>query len=421
MATALSSPGPAARRALALAQHLRDRASRDAAVAAAAEARLGELAPTAGELVALLSDRNPFVRSGAAWWLRQTAELPADAVDALRTAAHDPNPHVVQAALGTCGVRRAAAARDDARACLNDANPAVVHSAIFALGRLGPSEEGAHLVRFLHSSEPHLEMAAVVALTNLRYAPAAADVIARLEACRGQARRARAHFDLPRRHVQALVALQARQAVPLLVRLACDEVGLRGLAVQALIDLKAAEAAPALVPLLRQLQGSAHEEKLCCALLYLMTSVDYRFAMAEVRAFLGHRLPGVRCAALKAVARWGDGEALEAVRQMAREDASAFVRPAAVAALGELLGEAAVDEMAALTEDSNSLVRSAAAEVLRRAGGGPMAQEVVAGPAALPAALRAQAAAARAFLEAWRAAATGELAEALGAVLIALE
>ena len=157
--------------------------------------------------------------------------------------------------------------------------------------------------------------------------------------------------------------MRARRSA-LLVRIAQDEIGLRGMAVQALIDLRAEEAAPALLPLLNRLRDSAHEEKLCCSLLFLMTAVDYRFAMPDVRAFLGHRLAGVRCAALKAVARWQDGEAVETVRQMAREDGSAFVRPAAVTALADLLGAEALPDLETLAADANSLVRGAVAEAL---------------------------------------------------------
>src|SRR5205823_2208398 len=94
------------------------------------------------------------------------------------------------------------------------------------------------------------------------------------------------------------------------------EVGVRGMAVQALIDLRAEAAAPALLPLLSKLFECQHEERLIHGLLYLMTVVEYRFAQAEVRRFLGHRVPGVRCSALKAVARWQDVAAVEQVRAM---------------------------------------------------------------------------------------------------------
>jgi HEAT repeat protein len=350
---------------LQVAQSLSEVSARDVGASSAAAARLNELAPTAAELTPLLCDANPFIRSGAAWWARNlSGVLPADLIDALRAAVYDRNAHVVQAALGTLGVLRLAAAANDVRDRLDDADPGVVHSAVFALGRIGPSEEGAHLLRFIGSPLAHLELAAVASLAHLRYAPAAGPIMARLEACQGGVRRARAHFELPRRCMNALVALQAREAVPLLVRIAHDEVGLRGMAVQALIDLRAEEAAPALLGMLNRLLGSVHEEKLCCSLLFLMTAVNYRFAMPDVRAFLAHRQPGVRCAALKAAARWRDREAAPAVRDLALQDPSAFVRPVATAALVELLGEQALPDLEALAGDTNSLVRAAVAEGL---------------------------------------------------------
>src|SRR3954451_17683432 len=103
-----SSP---ARRILLIAQHLRELSSREIELKTEAARRLTEQAPTAGELTVLMSDRNPFVRSGAAWWLRNYAgDVPSDAVSALRAAIYDPNAHVVQAALGTAGVLRLEAA-----------------------------------------------------------------------------------------------------------------------------------------------------------------------------------------------------------------------------------------------------------------------------------------------------------------------
>ena len=422
-----------ARRILLMAQNLRELSSREIEVKAEAARRLNEQAPTAGELTVLMADRNPFVRSGAAWWLRNyPGELPSDAVSALRAAIYDPNAHVVQAALGSAGVLRLEAARDDVLACLEDPSAGVIHGAIFALGRIGPPEMGSRVVPFLQHEEGHLELAAVQALTNLRYRPGAPALVARLKACCGAVRRARSHFELPRRLIAALVGIEAREAIPLLIEIARDEIGLRGMAVQALIELRAEEAGPALLPLLNRLLHSTNEEKLCNSLLYLMTAIDYRFAAADVRAFLEHKLAPVRCAALKAVSRWRDREAAAVVRAMARQDPSAFVRPVAVTALVDLLGAEAVADLDELAGDANTLVRAAVAEALNRLDPLPEAAQAIlarlAGDTAsnvertaregldrqprpagvveagspLPADLREQAAAARGFLQRWR-------------------
>jgi hypothetical protein len=168
-----------------------------------------------------------------------------------------------------------------------------------------------------------------------------------------------------------------------------------------------------------------------------MTAIDYRFARADVRSFLQHRLAGVRCAALKAVARWHDEEAAPTVRTMVREDPSAFVRPVAVVALTELLGEQALADLAEMASDANTLVRAAVAEALGKRGPLPPAGQAIlarlavdqAGPVAraaqealarqpetetvpvaptgpeglLPPGLLEQAPAARAFLARWQA------------------
>lgn len=424
-----------ARRILLIAQNLRELASREIETKTEAARRLTEQAPTAGELTVLMGDRNPFIRSGAAWWLRNyQGDVPTDAISALRSAIYDPNAHVVQAALGTAGVLRLDATRDDVLACLEDPSAGVIHGAIFALGRMGPPEMGARIVPYLEHAESHLELAAVQALTNLRYRPAVQALIARLKGCCGVVRRARAHFELPRRIIASLVSLESREAIPLLIEIARDEIGLRGMAVQALIDLRAEEAGPALLPLLVRLAQSSTEEKLCNSLLYLMTAIDYRFATADVRAFLDHKLAPVRCAALKAVCRWRDREAAAQIREMARHDASAFVRPVATSALVDLLGADAIPDLDELAGDANTLVRAAVAESLERLDPMPEAAQAILtrlaadpatnvertarealerrpalapvasgdGASALPADLREQAAAARAFLLRWK-------------------
>src|SRR5689334_15676252 len=101
MLPTLSAGGPRpgadspARRILHIAQNLRDLAGREIEAKTDAARRLEEFAPTPGELTVLMSDRNPFVRSGAAWWLRNLAgDMPSDALSALRAAIYDPNAHV---------------------------------------------------------------------------------------------------------------------------------------------------------------------------------------------------------------------------------------------------------------------------------------------------------------------------------------
>jgi HEAT repeat protein len=432
---------PETRRKLHLAQNLRDLSLRHIGLRAAASGRLEESPPTEAELVDLLADPDPYVRAGAAQWTRHLEGEPSAAlVHAIRSAIHDPNPHIAHNALGSVALLRLTAAREDVRMSLDDGDANVAHAAIFALGKIGPAEEGAHLLRFLQRREQHLVVGAVTALGELRYAPAAPVLLAKLEQCRGIDRQGQGQraFLLPQRCINALVALQVREAIPLLIRIVEDETGLRRMAVQGLIGLRAREAAPALLPLLKRLlDGDGIDEKLCCNLLLLMTAVDYRFAQRDVRGWLYHRMSGVRCAALRATALWHDGEAVALVQNMAHHDPSAFVRPVAVSALAELLGIVALADLETLAGDPNSLVRGAVAEALGMIAGlppegrhllvrlaldsaGPVVRaarealrRIPDAPAAplveeapplplLPPALREQASAARAFLHCWQ-------------------
>ncbi|NBO92299.1 MAG: hypothetical protein EBV06_08330 [Planctomycetia bacterium] len=440
-------------RLLRLAQELGDTSSRDENAVAGATARVTALAPTGEELAALMSDRNPFVRSGAARWMRHLSQVSQTAIDALRAAVYDQNPYVVQAALGSAGILKIESVRTDARNCLDDSNPCVIHAAIFALGKLGPSEMGELLLPFLDSDEQHVQVAAITAIGQLNYQPAIPLLIRRLEAVCELLTRHRSQLNVATRFLHTLVALEAREAIPLFIRIARDEVGLRGLAVQGLIELRAEEAAPALLPMLSQLLDSQHEEKLCCRLLYLMTVVDYRFAMPTVRAFLGHRQPGIRCAALKAVASWKDRDALDDIRLIASADVSAFVRPAAVTALADIGSTDVLEELDRLGSDANALVRVSVAEALGRLVPLPdqaratltrlvrdealavarAAQEALltqpvqvptppAVGSALPASLREQASAARAYLRRWQSERPSpEVADALQILLSVLD
>src|SRR5262245_31121678 len=220
---------PIRKRLAVIAQNLRDLSSRDAIVVAAANQRLGELTPTTAELLELLDDRDQYIRAGAAHRLRHAeGDEVAEVVESLRAAIHVSPDRVVESALGSLGYLRATAAVDDIRAFLAEPNARVVHAAIYALGRLGLPEEGQHLVRFVAAPEYHLAVATLTALVQLRYLPAIPALLDRLEKCLGAVRRSRQQFELPRKLIHALVTLRARAAVPVLVQIAQQEVGIRG-------------------------------------------------------------------------------------------------------------------------------------------------------------------------------------------------
>lgn len=406
-----------ARRMSLLARALRQLAGREGEMSSPCRQRLEDLSPTTGELITLASDRNSLVRSGAIWWLRtMTGEVPSVVVQTLCTALRDPNGHVVQAALGSIGVLQLRVARDAVLACLEDPSASIVHAALFALGRVGHPEDGARVLRFLGSRETHLELVALSTLAQLRYRPALPRLLERLRQCRGETRTHRVQFELPRRTIAALVAMKACEAIPLLLELAEHEVGLRGMAIQALQTLEAIEAGPALTPLLGRLAKDGHEEKRICGLIELMVRIDYRFARSEVRACLDHRAAPVRIAALQALARWQDIEAVPQVLLLIREDPSPFVRPVAVKTLAAIQGAEAHAELQELTEDTNTLVRAAVAEAL---GEEASPHQTFQESNTLPFTLRGDVAAARAFLKHWQEKWCGqeEVAQALQTLL----
>jgi HEAT repeat protein len=362
-----SEPDPNRKRLAVIAQNLRDLCSRDSIVATSAEERLADLAPTIAELLTLLEDRDQYVRAGAAHRVRFATgdEIPI-VVESLRAIVHVSSDRVVESALGSLGYLRATSTLADIRSFLEDRNPRVIHAAVYALGRLGFAEEGRNIVRFLTAEEHHLVVTTLNSLVQLRYLPAVGAILERLVHCQGCLRRSRQHFDLPRKLINSLVQLKAVEAVPTLVQIAQEEIGIRGLAVQALIDLKVPEAAPPLLPLLARLVDSPHEEKLCIGLLSLMSAVNYRFALPTIRQFLGHRQPTVRNAAIKIVSNWQDLDSADQLRAMCHQDASAFVRPVAVAGLGILLGPAALPDLEVLADDCNALVRETVARAVGR-------------------------------------------------------
>jgi HEAT repeat protein len=430
---------PFKKRLAVIAQNLRDLMSRDPVVSANAAERLKELAPTAGELLQVVNDRDQLVRAGAARLLRKvTDEDDAPIVtEALRGVLHASSDRVVIEVLNTLAALRSTRALGDVRAFLDEPNPRVQQAVVSALAKLGGPEDGLSLVKFVSSGDQHVMLAALQAAVALRCTEAVPAIVEQLQKCQGVLyRRNRSQFDVPRKLINALVALGAHEAVPVLVRIAQEEVGLRSMAVQALIHLKSEVAAPPLLPLLARLFDTQNEEQLTASLMHLFVVVDYRFALPEVRRFLTHRLPSVRIAALKAVASWGDLEVVERVRSLCHTDLSAFVRPQAVVALGRLLGPAALPDLTALVNDSNPLVREAIARVLGRmqplpdegrdllgrlledsaaarsarnavalqeeAAGQPLVLPVIPPSGPLPADLMVQANAARAFLLRWQ-------------------
>ncbi len=351
---------PQAKRLLHIAQNLKDLASRNASLRDAARQRLSEWPPTTDDLIPLLDDPDTLVRRGAASWLRDVGKAAGDAAtDALLGALDDRSDLVVEAAIGSLGILRATAAGEQLIDLLSDRNPRIVHAAIFALGRIGPTEVGTHLVPFLRSPTDHLCFVALAAVRELGYGPAAPTILEQLKRNAGRELRSGPALDRPTKYIQTLAALNAREAVPLLTRLAQETVGLRGKAIRALTALRADAAAPELTDFLARLIAGPPEPRLCFELLGLMRAVTHRPALPVIRRCLQYPDRGVRQLALRIVTDWRDEESVRQVREMCYQDESAFIRPEAVASLVTLAGREAIADLMALAQDANALVRRA--------------------------------------------------------------
>jgi HEAT repeat protein len=134
-----------------------------------------------------------------------------------------------------------------------------------------------------------------------------------------------------------------------------------------------------------------------------MVQANYRAALPYIRPLLRDPVHAVRRAALTAVLHWEDAAAAEQVRDLAFHDSNPYIRPAAVAGLAPLLGEAAVPDLQALVDDPNALVREAADTGLTRLGHAAAAGALPSRRAALvPADLPLDPAGLQAALEHWQ-------------------
>ncbi len=346
--------------------------ARDSRVREAAARRLGDLRAPPAPLLTALHDQNSFVRAAAAHALGLSdvsdTELRSEVIEQLLAAIDDQNDFVCEAALGSLGLLDAQDAREQVLECLNDESERVVRGAVTALGRLGAPADAERIAAFLDHPQPGMRLAAVRAVGLLNYAAAAPSLLAGLTADR--------RLDLPRRvrlplltaYVEALSRLQAREAIPVLVELAQNEIGVRTAAVETLVRWQAAEVAPLLIALLGDPSW-----RLRRALLRLLRQANYRLALPLVRPLLRDERDALREMALTIVTEWGDAAALDSVRQMAFADPNPFRRPQAVLSLALLGGAGALPDLIKLTGDLNGHVRRAAAEALGRLPGLPPA------------------------------------------------
>lgn len=320
--------------------------------------RLGELKTRPDILITLMDDPNGFVRSAAAEALGRSVELPSpEVVSRLLTAIDDPNNYVCAAAVNSLGLLQVTQASKQVEACLDDDHPIVVQSAILALARMEPARIEGRLLEFLQSEEYLIHLAATRACGWLMKNECAEHILAALENFMEMGDRQ--DLKLPKLYIEVLARLKAREAIPILVEIAEHEVGLRGMAVEALVEMNAEEAAAILSPLL-----SDPSNRLRRNLVEMMMQADYVAALPLVRPLLRDNAITVRETALAAVSKWGDLVAVDDVREIAFSDPNPFVRPQAVRTLAKLLGDEALQDLVALSDDFNLHVRRAVAQSL---------------------------------------------------------
>ncbi len=320
--------------------------------------RLGELKSKPEILISLLDDPNGFVRSASAEALGRSVELPAPGViSQLLAAIDDPNNYVCAAAVNSLGLLEAEQAREQIEACLHDPHPIIVQAAILAMARIAPERIKDRLIEYLGSDEYLIHLAATRACGWLCH-ETCGDII--LDALK--------HFmevndqqdlKLPKIYIEVLTRLNKKEAIPTLVEIAENEVGLRGVAVEALVEMNAEEAAEILSPLL-----SDPSNRLRRNLIEMMMQADYKIALPLVRPLLRDSAITIRETALAAVSKWQDKVSVEDVRNIAYSDPNPFVRPQAVLTLTSLLGQEALMDLVELSNDLNLHVRRAVAQCL---------------------------------------------------------
>lgn len=323
--------------------------------------RLGELRAGTEALLEALEDPNGFVRSAAAEALGHIASEPSpEVIEALLSAIDDSNDYVCAAAINSLGLLRSSEVTDQLLPCLEDRNPLVVQAAILALARIAPPDIAGKLVPFLGSEQYVIHLAATRAVGLLNYFEAGEQIRERLVSLIKDPNRQ--DLKLARLYIDTLVKLGTRSAIPLLIEIARNEVGLRSAAVEALIELNAEEAAPVLAPLL-----SDPSNKLRRYLVELMIRSNFRAALPFIRPMLKDLTITLRETALAAIGRWQDLASTDTVRNMCYHDPNPFLRPQAINVLVDLIGEQALPDLIALTNDVNVHVQRTAAYHLARA------------------------------------------------------
>ncbi len=342
-------------------KHLKSQNPRQRSQAARELGELGAKAGVAELIEALDEDVNTYVRSAAAESLGRIGA--PEAIFSLMDALHDPSSFVRRAAAISLGQMRAKEAQVALIQALDDSNFYVRRAAINAIGKLGIADLGPLLIPYLENCDPRIQRTTVTALRRLQTREALPRMTEMLEACQ----RNPAPRDLPlvKALVIALGEMQTATAIPTLIKVMQGYVGARSLAAAALGQIGDPVAGPVLTHALQDKSPS-----LQLAALKGLGQLRYRPAAPVIRGFLTDPDPRLRRMAARTLGQLQDREATPWLLQVAKEDPSPLVRPAAIAALGELgRNPDIIPDLIALVDDTNAYLRAALPTALKAVDG----------------------------------------------------
>ena len=301
------------------------------------------------------TDVNTYVRSACAEALGHIGD--PQAIFPLMDALRDNCSFVRRAATIALGQMQAKEAQGALIQALEDPNFYVRRAAINAVGKLGLPELGKKLLPFLEVNDPRLQRTTIIALRRLRTKETITPMIEMLKAYLHEPNQR----DLPvvKTLVIALGELDATEAVPVLIDVLRGYVGVRSLAATALAHIGNRQAIPALKDALAD-----KSINLQIAAMKSLGQLEGKGALPSIIDFLQAKDPRVRRTAALTIGTLQVNKATQQLLEMARNDASPLVRPAAVEAIGMLGNPNLIPHLLPMATDSNAYLRAALAHTL---------------------------------------------------------
>ncbi|MDF1512594.1 MAG: HEAT repeat domain-containing protein [Anaerolineae bacterium] len=301
------------------------------------------------------TDVNTYVRSACAEALGHIG-LP-QAIFPLMDAIRDNCSFVRRAAIIALGQMQAKQAQGALIQALEDPNFYVRRAAINAIGKLDLPELGNTLLPFLDTHDPRIQRTTIIALRRLAATETIPVMIDMLQTfVRDPNQR-----DLPvvKTLVIALGELNATEAAPVLIDVLRGYVGVRSLAATALAQIGAHQAIPALLQALED-----KSVNLQLASLKSLGQLGSPRILPDIIKFLDAPDPRLRRSVIYTIGMLKDKASASILLEIAQNDASPLVRPAAVEAIGMLGNPDMITPLLAMATDSNAYLRAALAHTL---------------------------------------------------------